>query len=118
MTSVLSCKTSVDNGYWMWSFQGRILKRVNINQLTQFMWRPRPPRLLSKEKVKEIKKNIKKYSSKFESEDRLRLTRASKEQKEKRRTLLKEFEEYRAKRVAQYNEQKPRRLELRKSKFI
>lgn len=101
----------------MWSFQGRILKRVNLNQFTQFMWRPRPPRLLSKEKIKEIKKNIKKYSSKFESEDRLRLTRASKEQKEKRRALLKEFDEYRAKRVAQYNEQKPRRLELRKSKL-
>lgn len=80
------------------------------------MWRPRPPSVLSKEKIKEIKKNIKKYSAKFESEDRLRLTRASKEQKEKRRGLMKEFEEYRSKRIAQYNEQKPRRLELRKSK--
>lgn len=73
-----SWKTSVDNGYWIWTFQGRILKRVNLNAFNQLLWRPRPPTLLTAEQIKEIKKNLKKYSAQFESKDRMRLTRASK----------------------------------------
>lgn len=78
VTAVSSWKTSVDNGYWIWTFQGRILKRVNLNQFNQLLWRPRPPTLLTSEQIKEIKKNLKKYSAQFESKDRMRLTRASK----------------------------------------
>ena len=73
-----SWKTSVDNGYWIWTFQGRILKRVNLTAFNQLLWRPRPPTLLTAEQIKEIKKNLKKYSAQFESKDRMRLTRASK----------------------------------------
>ncbi|XP_023247226.1 eukaryotic translation initiation factor 3 subunit B isoform X2 [Copidosoma floridanum] len=108
-------KTTPDTGYWIWSFQGRILKRVNVNLFSQFLWRPRPPTLLTAEQIKNIKKNLKKYSSTFESKDRLRLTRASKELIDKRRTLMKEFETYRAKRTNEYEAQKKRRLELRKN---
>lgn len=78
MTAVSSWKTTVDNGYWIWTFQGRILKRVNLNAFNQLLWRPRPPTLLTAEQIKEIKKNLKKYSAQFESKDRMRLTRASK----------------------------------------
>lgn len=78
VTAVSSWKTSVDNGYWIWTFQGRILKRVNLNAFNQLLWRPRPPTLLTAEQIKEIKKNLKKYSAQFESKDRMRLTRASK----------------------------------------
>ncbi|KAL7288389.1 hypothetical protein TKK_0017480 [Trichogramma kaykai] len=115
VTSVSSWKTSVDNGYWLWTFQGRILKRINLNQFNQFNWRPRPPSLLTPEQIKDIKKNLKKYSSQFESKDRLRLTRASKELIEKRHQLMKEFETYRAARIEQFTKQKKRRLELRKN---
>nr|XP_003702862.1 PREDICTED: eukaryotic translation initiation factor 3 subunit B [Megachile rotundata]XP_012139853.1 PREDICTED: eukaryotic translation initiation factor 3 subunit B [Megachile rotundata]XP_012139854.1 PREDICTED: eukaryotic translation initiation factor 3 subunit B [Megachile rotundata] len=113
VTAVSSWKTSVDNGYWIWTFQGRILKRVNLNQFNQLLWRPRPPTLLTAEQIKEIKKNLKKYSAQFESKDRMRLTRASKELIEKRCTAMKAFEEYRSKRVQEWNNQKKRRLELR-----
>ena len=78
MTAVSSWKTSVDNAYWIWTFQGKILKRINLNQFSQFLWRPRPPTPLTAEQIKEIKKNLKKYSAQFESKDRLRMTRASK----------------------------------------
>lgn len=43
----------------------------------------------------------------------MRLTRASKELIEKRCLLMKAFEEYRKKRIEEWNNQKPRRLELR-----
>ncbi|XP_043485001.1 eukaryotic translation initiation factor 3 subunit B [Leptopilina heterotoma] len=113
VTAVSSWKTSVDNGYWIWTFQGRILKRINLNGFNQLLWRPRPPSLLSAEQIKEIRKNLKKYSSQFESKDRMRLTRASKELIEKRCSLMKAFEEYRNKRIEEWNTQKKRRMELR-----
>ncbi|XP_046491098.1 eukaryotic translation initiation factor 3 subunit B [Neodiprion pinetum] len=113
VTGVSSWKTSVDNGYWIWSFQGRILKRVNLTAFNQLLWRPRPATLLTAKQIKEIQKNLKKYSAQFESKDRMRLTRASKELIEKRCTLMKEFEEYRSKRIEEWNSQKKRRLELR-----
>ncbi|XP_015123515.1 eukaryotic translation initiation factor 3 subunit B [Diachasma alloeum] len=113
VTAVSSWKTTVDNGYWVWTFQGRILKRVNLNAFNQLLWRPRPPTLLTPEQIKEIKKNLKKYSAQFESKDRMRLTRASKELIEKRCQLMKEFNEFREKRLNEWNAQKKRRLELR-----
>ncbi|XP_057341733.1 eukaryotic translation initiation factor 3 subunit B-like [Microplitis mediator] len=113
VTAVSNWKTNVDNGYWIWTFQGRILKRVNLNAFNQLLWRPRPPTLLTPEQIKEIKKNLKKYSAQFESKDRMRLTRASKELIEKRCALMKAFNEYREKRIAEWNAQKKRRMELR-----
>lgn len=113
VTGVSSWKTSVDNGYWIWSFQGRILKRVNLTGFNQLLWRPRPATLLSAKQIKEIQKSLKKYSAQFESKDRMRLTRASKELIEKRCALMKEFEEYRSKRIEEWISQKKRRLELR-----
>lgn len=105
-------------GYWIWSFQGKILKRVNLEKFAQLLWRPRPPTLLSEEKQKEIKKNLKKYYPQFESKDRMRQSKASKELIEKRAALMKEFNEIRSKMIKEYNENKQRRLQLRNSKFF
>lgn len=116
VTGVSCWKTKNDTGYWIWSFQGKILKRVNLDNFAQLLWRPRPALLLSIEQQKEIKKNLKKYYAQFESKDRMRMTKASKELIEKRATLMKNFEEHRRKRIQQYNEQKTRRLELRNRK--
>ncbi|KAL0278357.1 UNVERIFIED_CONTAM: hypothetical protein PYX00_000194 [Menopon gallinae] len=113
VTAVSFWKTKVDTGYWIWSFQGKLLKRVFLDNFCQFLWRPRPPTLLSAEKQKEIKKSLKKYSSQFESKDRMRLTKASKELIEKRQKLMEEFEGYREKRLQQWAALKNRRLELR-----
>lgn len=97
----------------MWSFQGKILKRVNLEKFAQLLWRPRCPTLLDEKQLKEIKKNLKKYYAQFESKDRMRQTKASKELIEKRSALMEKFNAYRHKRIKEWNEQKPRRLELR-----
>jgi uncharacterized protein with WD repeat len=68
----------VDTGYWIWSFQGKILKRINIETFCALQWRSRLPTLLSQKQQQEIRKNLKKYSAQFESKDRMRLSRASK----------------------------------------
>lgn len=102
----------------MWSFQGKLLKRVYLDNFCQVLWRPRPPTLLSIEKQKEIKKTLKKYSSQFESKDRMRLTKASKELIEKRQKMMQEFDEHRKKRQQQWALLKSTRLALRNSELF
>ncbi|CAG9824642.1 unnamed protein product [Phaedon cochleariae] len=112
-TGVSFWKTKVDTGYWIWSFQGKILKRFNMEKFAQMLWRPRAPMLLGEEKQKEIKKNLKKYYPQFESKDRMRQSKASKELIEKRAALMEKFNEYRQERIKEYLDNKPRRLALR-----
>ncbi|CAG9858513.1 unnamed protein product [Phyllotreta striolata] len=113
MTGVSFWKTKVDTGYWIWSFQGKILKRINMEKFAQFLWRPRPSTLLTDEKQKEIKKNLKKYYPQFESKDRMRQSKASKELIEKRAALMEKFAVYRDSRIQEYMDSKARRLQLR-----
>ena len=49
----------VDNAYWIWNFQGKIIKKATVDKFCQLTWRPRPPTLLSKEQLKDVKKNLK-----------------------------------------------------------
>lgn len=46
-------------------------------------WRPRPPTLLSAKQQKDTKKSLKKYTSQFETKDKMRMTKASKVKLEK-----------------------------------
>merc|ERR1712093_760270 len=68
-TSVSYWMHQSDNGFRIWSFSGKLLNRTMREKMYQFMWRPRPPTLLSLAKEKEIRKNLKKYSEKYEKED-------------------------------------------------
>nr|CAG4642331.1 EOG090X01UY [Evadne anonyx] len=103
----------VDNAYWLWSFQGKILKRVALDKFCQLQWRPRPPTLLSAQQQKDIKKSLKKYSAQFEVKDRLKMSKASKELVEKRRKLMQEYEDWRKKKQEQYAAERSSRIELR-----
>jgi len=103
----------VDNAYWLWNFQGKILKRSNVEKFCQLVWRPRPPTLLSKEQQKDIRKNLKKYSDQFNAKDKMRQSKASKELIDKRRALATAFAEWRADAIAAYEEQREKRLALR-----
>ncbi|CAB3224414.1 unnamed protein product [Arctia plantaginis] len=113
VTGVSSLKSKIDTGYYIWSFQGKIIRRVMKENFAQFNWRPRPPTLLSEKQQKDIKKNLKKYYSQFESKDRMRSSKASKELVAKRTEQMKKYIEYRELKQQEWNEQKPRRLELR-----
>jgi len=103
----------VDNAYWLWNFQGKILKRSNVEKFCQLVWRPRPPTLLSKEQMKDVRKNLKKYSDQFNAKDKMRQSKASKELIDKRRALATAFAEWRADAIAAYEEQREKRLALR-----
>jgi len=103
----------VDNAYWLWNFQGKILKRSNVEKFCQLVWRPRPPSLLSKEQQKDVRKNLKKYTDQFNAKDKMRQNKASKELVDKRRALADAFNDWRRDAVAAYEEKREERLALR-----
>jgi hypothetical protein len=47
----------MENGYNVWSFNGKLIHKVIKDRFFQFLWRPRPPTLLTKEK-QEVKISI------------------------------------------------------------
>ena len=64
-------KFAMDNGYIIWSFQGKQLYQQSYETFYQFQWRPRES-LLSKAEVEKVKRNLKKYEKKFEKADKKR----------------------------------------------
>ena len=113
MTAVSWWGHKVDNGYWLWSFQGKILKRIQLDRFCQLLWRPRPPTLLAQKDIKEIKKNLKKYSVEFDVVDREQGSKKSKELLTKRRNFYEEYMVYRKLKEQEFNEQKEQRISLR-----
>ena len=103
----------VDNAYWLWNFQGKILKRSTVDKFCQLVWRPRPPTLLTKEGLKEIKKNLKKYSEQFSAKDKMRQSKASKELMARRQELADRFSKWRSSKVAEWEDRREKRMELR-----
>jgi len=100
----------VDNGYWLWNFQGVLQHKQPLEKFCQLQWRPRPASLLPESKVKEIRKNFKTYAQKFETEDSMRKMTASKDLLEKRRGLMEEYRQYREQKVVEFNNCKNIRL--------
>ncbi|KAF0689111.1 Aste57867_19383 [Aphanomyces stellatus] len=67
-----NAKYTMDNGYNLWTFQGKLLEEKKKDHFYQFLWRPRPKSLLSDAEYKEVLKNLKKYEKKFIEMDKQR----------------------------------------------
>merc|ERR1711871_320515 len=66
-----SMRYQLENGYNLWTFQGAPMYSIQKPEFYEFSWRPRPALLLSSEKQAEIKKNLKKYASKFDAREKI-----------------------------------------------
>jgi translation initiation factor 3 subunit B len=66
-----SFKFAMDNGYILWSFQGKQLYQQSYETFYQFLWRPRES-LLSKSEIEKVRRNLKKYEKQFDRADRRR----------------------------------------------
>jgi translation initiation factor 3 subunit B len=86
----------MENGYHLWDFRGSLLREEHIDKFKQFLWRPRPPTMLSKEEQKRIRKNLREYSKQFDEEDQFELEVANKEVVEARKRQLDEWRAWRS----------------------
>jgi translation initiation factor 3 subunit B len=89
-----SFKYAMDNGYVVWSFQGKQLCQQSYETFYQFLWRPRET-LLSKSEMNKVRKNLKKYEKQFDRADRKRQramyleeTKGKREERRKIRDIL------------------------------
>jgi len=103
----------VDNAYWLWSFQGKCLRKTALDELCQFLWRPRPPTPITAADLREIKKKSKKYAATFDLQDQMRSNKASQDIIDTRRRFVEEFALLYAMNRKRLEEEKGRRIELR-----
>ena len=64
-------KFAMDNGYILWSFQGKQLYQQSFETFYQLQWRPRET-LLTKTQINKVRKNLKKYEKQFDMQDKER----------------------------------------------
>jgi len=90
-TSASVWKHRMENGYHLYSFSGQLLREEPLEQFKQFTWRPRPERLLTKEEMKNVRKNLREYSRQFDEADNAKKSSADKAVIEARRNQLEEW---------------------------
>ncbi|XP_053992275.1 uncharacterized protein LOC128883680 isoform X2 [Hylaeus volcanicus] len=64
-----SYRITSNAGFHIHSFLGRLLYRLQDEKTCQFLWRPRPPSLLSPDKLANVYKKLKEYSKQYNAED-------------------------------------------------
>lgn len=101
-------KFAMDNGYILWSFQGKQLVQKSYEAFYQFLWRPRET-LLNKEQIDDVQKNLKKYEKQFDKADKerqralyLEETKGKRMERDRYREILARNKAIRERRRAEY----------------
>lgn len=95
-TSASAWRHTLENGYAVWDFRGQELEKHILDRFKQFLWRPRPRSLLTKEQQRQIRRNLKEYSRQFEEEDAAEESNISAELIAQRKRLVDEWNAWRA----------------------
>jgi translation initiation factor 3 subunit B len=85
-------KTSIETGYNIYSFQGKLIRHVLREKFHELKWRPRPPSLLPEERINYIKKNIREFSKDLKREDNIKEEEERKKKRAQRQALRDAFE--------------------------
>jgi len=102
-----------DTGFTLVSFQGKVIRKERVDRFGNLFWRPRPTCLLTNAQIKEIKKNLKKYSPQFEQQDKYKINAQQRDLLKKRKGIVEAWNIYRARKEEQYTNQKKQRMILR-----
>lgn len=86
----------MENGYHLYDFRGEQLREELVEKFKQWLWRPRPASLLTKDEQKQVRKTLREYSKVFEQEDAERGASADLAVVEERRRILDEWLAWRA----------------------
>ncbi|KAG0253123.1 Translation initiation factor 3 subunit b [Mortierella polycephala] len=95
VTSASVWRHTMENGYQIWDFKGQMLYKETLEKFKQLVWRPRPKTLLSKDQIKNIRKNLRDYSIRFEEQDMESSSLVSSAERQRRRQLLEEWSNWR-----------------------
>merc|ERR1711998_765222 len=68
-TSVQALRHNMENGYVIWTSQGRQMHKVPLEHFQKLQWRPRPPTLMTSKDEKKMMKDLRKYREQFEKID-------------------------------------------------
>lgn len=83
-------------GFSIWDFKGQQLLHESQDRFKQFLWRPRPPTLLSKDQIKKVRRELRDHSRQFDEEDAAEENRGSAEKLAQRRREIGEWNAWRA----------------------
>lgn len=106
----------MENGYHLYDFKGTLLREESIERFKQWLWRPRPATLLSKEEQAEIRKNLRNYSKIFDEQDLAKKNTANKQVIEQRRRMLSEWLAWRERMIEMLKDEGAE-IELNNGKF-
>ncbi|KAI5655853.1 hypothetical protein M9H77_33040 [Catharanthus roseus] len=96
VTSVC-CINEFENGFIIWSFLGKILCRIQKEDLNQFSWRPRPPSLLAAKEEQKLLNILIEISKKYVAEEHDTKKSLKEQEQEQRKILIKEWQAWLAK---------------------
>lgn len=96
----------LENGYAIWDFRGQELNKQIQDRFKQFIWRPRPRSLLSKEEQRQVRKNLREYSLAFTEEDAAEESNVSAELIALRKRLVDEWNAWRIRTKKEYAEER------------
>lgn len=96
----------MENGYHIYSLSGELHREEHIEKFKQFLWRPRPLTLLSRDEQKSIRKNLRDYSRDFEEQDRIEEDKEKGAIVEVRRRMLSEWLAWREKVTEELREER------------
>ncbi|KAH9927290.1 translation initiation factor eIF-3b [Fomitopsis serialis] len=94
-TSASAWRHTLENGYAIWDFRGQELEKHILDRFKQFLWRPRPRTLLTKEQQRLVRRNLKEYSRQFDEEDAAEESNISAELIAHRKRLVDEWNAWR-----------------------
>lgn len=103
-------------GYCVWDFKGAQLVHAPQEKFKQFLWRPRPPTLLSKDAQRKIRRELREFSRAFDEEDAAEENRGSAEKLAQRQRDISEWDAWRSRNNARLAEaRKARGKEIKKA---
>ena len=105
-------RDTVANGYILWTFQGVKIFEAAKPKLFQFLWRPRVEGLLADDESRGIAKNLKTYVARYQQQDKQRQARSALLARLRKRKARDEFRAFLAERAAEYDANRPFRIEM------
>jgi len=101
-TTVSHWRHSLDTGYNIFTFAGKLVYKVVKDKFFQLTWRPRPHTLLSTDKIEQIKRELPRYSKVYLKEEKARAKGHEAIIKKERAALRQEFNKLVAEREKEY----------------